>query len=61
MSGRRVLAYSYDHLNRLTQMQRGSLSGGVITGTPVREMDYWNRESNRGPGRAKVRRAARAE
>jgi hypothetical protein len=32
--------YAYDNLNRLTQMQRGTLSGGVITGTPVREMDY---------------------
>jgi YD repeat-containing protein len=32
--------YSYDNLNRLTQMQRGTLSGGIITGTPVREMDY---------------------
>jgi RHS repeat-associated protein len=32
--------YSYDPLNRLTLMQRGELSGGVITGTPVREMDY---------------------
>jgi RHS repeat-associated protein len=32
--------YSYDNLNRLTQMQRGTLSGGIITGTPAREMDY---------------------
>jgi RHS repeat-associated protein len=32
--------YSYDNLNRLTQMQRGNLSSGVITGTPKREMDY---------------------
>jgi RHS repeat-associated protein len=33
-------AYAYDNLNRLTQMQRGNLSGGVITGTPTRQMDY---------------------
>ncbi len=33
-------AYSYDPLNRLTQMQRGILSGGVITSPPSREMDY---------------------
>jgi RHS repeat-associated protein len=32
--------YAYDNLNRLTQMQRGTLSGGIITGTPAREMDY---------------------
>ena len=32
--------YANDNLNRLTQMQRGTLSGGVITGTPLREMDY---------------------
>jgi RHS repeat-associated protein len=32
--------YTYDNLKRLTQMQRGNLSGGVITGTLVREMDY---------------------
>jgi RHS repeat-associated protein len=32
--------YSYNDINRLTQMQRGTLSGGVITGTPVRQMDY---------------------
>lgn len=32
--------YSYDALNRLTLMQRGQLSGGVIASTPVREMDY---------------------
>jgi RHS repeat-associated protein len=33
-------AYTYDDLNRLTQMQRGNLSSGSITGTPSREMDY---------------------
>src|SRR5882762_3779291 len=33
-------AYSYDNINRLKEMQRGNLSGGVITGTPSREMDY---------------------
>jgi RHS repeat-associated protein len=27
--------YTYDTLNRLTQMQRGTLSGGTITGTPT--------------------------
>jgi RHS repeat-associated protein len=32
--------YGYDTLNRLTVMQRGNFSGGVITGTPGREMDY---------------------
>jgi len=32
--------YAYDNLNRLTQMQRGTLSGGVITGTPVAEQDW---------------------
>jgi YD repeat-containing protein len=33
-------AYSYDNLNRLTVIQRGNLSSGVITGTPTRQMDY---------------------
>jgi RHS repeat-associated protein len=33
-------AYSYDHLNRLKEMQRGNLSGGVITVPASREMDY---------------------
>jgi RHS repeat-associated protein len=32
--------YGYDKLNRLTRMQRGTLSGGVIASTPAREMDY---------------------
>jgi RHS repeat-associated protein len=34
--------YSYDNLNRLTEMQRGVLNSGktAITGTPAREMDY---------------------
>jgi RHS repeat-associated protein len=34
--------YTYDNLNRLTEMQRGTLNSGKtgITGTPVREMDY---------------------
>jgi hypothetical protein len=36
--------YDYDNLNRLTEMQRGTLTGGPpftgISGTPVREMDY---------------------
>jgi RHS repeat-associated protein len=34
--------YSYDNLNRLTEMQRGTLSSGNtgINGTPAREMDY---------------------
>jgi len=34
--------YTYDHLNRLTQMQRGTLNGAKtgITGTPAREMDW---------------------
>jgi RHS repeat-associated protein len=34
--------YTYDHLNRLTQMQRGTLNSGKtgITGTPSREMDW---------------------
>ena len=34
--------YTYDSLNRLTQMQRGTLNGTKtgITGTPVREMDW---------------------
>jgi hypothetical protein len=36
--------YDYDSLNRLTEMQRGTLTGGPpftgIGGTPVREMDY---------------------
>ena len=33
---------SYDALNRLTEMQRGTLNSGKtgITGTPTREMDY---------------------
>jgi hypothetical protein len=33
-------AYTYDNINRLAEMQRGNLSSGSITGTPVREMDY---------------------
>jgi len=34
--------YSYDNLNRLTGMQRGTLNSGRtgISGTPSREMDY---------------------
>jgi RHS repeat-associated protein len=32
--------YTYDTLNRLTQMQRGTLSGGVIIGTPTVEQDW---------------------
>ena len=34
--------YSYDNLNRLTEMRRGTLNSGKtgITGTPSREMDY---------------------
>jgi len=34
--------YTYDHLNRLTEMQRGTLNSTKtgITGTPAREMDY---------------------
>lgn len=34
--------YTYDHLNRLTEMKRGTLNSGKtgITGTPSREMDY---------------------
>ena len=36
--------YTYDNLNRLTSMQRGTLTGGPpftgISGTPVRELDY---------------------
>jgi RHS repeat-associated protein len=34
--------YAYDHLNRVTEMQRGTLNSTRtgITGTPVREMDW---------------------
>jgi len=34
--------YTYDHLNRLSQMQRGTLNSTKtgLTGTPLREMDY---------------------
>jgi len=36
--------YTYDHLNRLSAMQRGTLTGGPpftgIAGTPARELDY---------------------
>jgi YD repeat-containing protein len=34
--------YTYDNLNRLIEMQRGTLNGTFtgISGTPVREMDY---------------------
>jgi RHS repeat-associated protein len=32
--------YTYDTLNRLTQMQRGTLSGGTITGTPTVQQNW---------------------
>ena len=33
-------AYAYDNINRLTQMKRGTLGGGVITGTPVVQQNW---------------------
>jgi RHS repeat-associated protein len=32
--------YTYDTLNRLTDMKRGTLSGGVITGTPTVQQNW---------------------
>jgi hypothetical protein len=33
-------AYVYDDLNRVTDLQRGTLSGSTITGTPVKEEQF---------------------
>lgn len=33
-------AYTYDNLNRLSDSKRGTLSGGSISGTPVKEEDW---------------------
>jgi RHS repeat-associated protein len=44
--------YTYDHLNRLVEMQRGTLNGTKtgITGTPSREMDWTLDPTGNWPG-----------
>jgi len=60
---RKHLAESNEEVHGLIIARVGdeALSYAVSAVPNLKFMTYWNRESNRGPGRAKRRRAARAE